>query len=645
MIVPDIVQFVDTISASPTVRLDLNDDVNWGLKYDGTDLSPPDLRRGVAQTLLSHGGIVTASAYDNRVLRLRLELSDTSPDTVAARLQALTRELNRPPVDFTGVNNILKWQPGTSAPVFFRTIRSPINRITEVPGPGTLKLIDVDILAAPTGRGLREDLPQVTVYNDPADGTTQNANPFFETDISNWSAIGAGISRSTAQFHEGIASLLLAPDGVTANVEARSDAPAAAPGQQWRASAWVRCAVARTVSVGIVWRDAVSGFISSSLTPVSVAANTWTLIDTGALTAPASTAFAQLTVAMGGTPTASHLLYIDEARLRLAGGVGGCCFDVSSIKGDVETPLYITVPSSNSNFVTSDPASSRVSAVAVRRRGTPSAAPFVLQAESMSMASVDTTVQANNTAFSGSGSNWTRTTFATTTSMAARLSISQWPAAASKDVRGTYRVFMRYRPSTVTPGVMQARLKWGTSNTFTTNDTVTLIGAYGGAPASPYLLYADLGIVQFPQGYDPVSDGPDGVELPVEGMALQLEAARVSGSASLDIDFLAFVPADDRLLLVTWPASPTLPATLTLDSDKGQVYVEGSAGVVGRSGAQLAGGPPLVMPGVTNRITWMRDVGQTSSTGSGAMGDEITATTVLAPYYWPEYLYARPPSS
>ncbi|MCX4474781.1 hypothetical protein OOK41_31470 [Micromonospora sp. NBC_01655] len=63
---------------------------------------------------------------------------------------------------------MLRWQPGTTAPVFFRTLRSPINRITEVAGSTMLRLVDVDILAEPFAYGLRETLAPVTVPNNPA---------------------------------------------------------------------------------------------------------------------------------------------------------------------------------------------------------------------------------------------------------------------------------------------------------------------------------------------------------------------------------------------------------------------------------------------------------------------------------------------
>ena len=158
-------QFVDSIASSPNVRLDLNDGVTWKLLTDGTEFPPPPLRRAVAQTLLTDGGIVPSSAYDNRVLRMRLALLGSTADTGATQTQTLARELNRPA-------NIVKWQPATTAPVFFRTFRSDVSSIQELHGRDGKRFFDVEILAEPFAYGLRED-PQTaaTVNNDPAAGS------------------------------------------------------------------------------------------------------------------------------------------------------------------------------------------------------------------------------------------------------------------------------------------------------------------------------------------------------------------------------------------------------------------------------------------------------------------------------------------
>lgn len=159
---------------------------------------------------------------------------------------------------------------------------------------------------------------------------TGNAGPTFdtvsnfETDVSNWySVAGEGsIARSTAQSYLGAASLLLTPDGVGVQAAARSNPTAGvSPGDKLIASARMRCTTARTVRLRIDWRDSAGTFLSTQGVNIDVSANTWTYFEiTG--DAPANAAQAGITAMMTGTPPASHLLYVDEARLRTADLIG-----------------------------------------------------------------------------------------------------------------------------------------------------------------------------------------------------------------------------------------------------------------------------------------------------------------------------------
>lgn len=326
-----------------------------------------------------------------------------------------------------------------------------------------------------------------------------------------------------------------------------------------------------------------------------------------------------------------------------AAGSNGMFVDVSSVKGDVETPLYLTVAG---GIVVSTSAGPRTTAIAVRRRGTVASVPFFIQAESMTMAIADTTVQANNASFSGAGSNWVRTTFATSASHTARLTTTAHPSSASVDARGTYRVFVRWRFSASGTNTVTMQLKWGNSNgpVVIENDSITLPNDNGGG--APYLKYADLGLIQIPPGYDPVNDGISNTEVATEGVYLQLLAGQTSGTGDLDWDVVLLVPADDRLCLVKWPGASTPPTDLILDSAVGQVYARNaSAQLTAVPGAQIQGLPPMVSPGVTNRIFFVRDVGTDTSTAGSGSGDDIAGTTSVTGYYWPRYLYVRPAST
>lgn len=319
-----------------------------------------------------------------------------------------------------------------------------------------------------------------------------------------------------------------------------------------------------------------------------------------------------------------------------AAGANGMFADItaSQAKGDVETPLSVTFTNGTAGLG----ATGRLrSALSMRRRGTPSATPFFLQAEAMTMSIADTTVQANSAAMSGAGSNFVRTTFATSAIMANRLqTTTRFPTSASVDARGTYRVFARVRQNTAAD-VIDMRLLYGSSTIQITGDTVRLPVDTG--PSAPTIKYVDLGLMQIPIGYDPVYDGASGVELSAEGNFLFVQAQRVSGAGSLDIDVLLFVPADDRLELIKWPEVQNF-STDSFVAEGGArpaAYCLNTSGQVSSTELiEIAGGGMMITPGRVNRLFFVRDVGTgTAQTGAG---DSVTATNVLTLSYFPRYL-------
>lgn len=158
---PDLFQFVDSISATATLRLNLSA-APWSVHRD-SQLGPPPMKRSITSTMLRDGEYVGATAYGNRELQMVLQLDLDAADTIATEIQKLARELDRQS------GNILKWQPdGASQPVFFRTFRSSPDSIIHDPG---LRTVSVTILAEPFAIGLREDVGPFTVNNDPANVT------------------------------------------------------------------------------------------------------------------------------------------------------------------------------------------------------------------------------------------------------------------------------------------------------------------------------------------------------------------------------------------------------------------------------------------------------------------------------------------
>ncbi|HEU4542193.1 MAG TPA: hypothetical protein VFR23_13780, partial [Jiangellaceae bacterium] len=430
--------FVDSIAANPSVRLALASGPTWIINPDETDFSPPPIREAVAQTLLADGGVVPSAAYDFRRIRLGLFLADDTPDAMAAALQALHRELDR------SGGNILRWHQHTTNPVFFRTYRASASSVRHLGRDGTRQRIAVDLRAEPYGYGPKETLPPVVVSNDPAnaangcwfdiDSTTpSNANPYFETDVSNWTPInGPTLTRSTAQFHEGAASMLITPNGVGADPRAQSETLVVSAGQSWFASGWLRSPGTPTVGVTIRWYSDAAGstFISESGNLSALTADTWTYFSVTGV-APATAIRARIAPRYSGTPAAGTTLFVDEAIIGPSQG----------IKGDAPTPLFLIAPTGL--VVTGR----RQSVLSVRRRGTPSATPFALQAETLAVGD-DTSLLGPDAAMSGTGSDYARTTFATNATMVTRLnSTTAHPSSASVDARGRYRIFSRHRKS------------------------------------------------------------------------------------------------------------------------------------------------------------------------------------------------------
>jgi hypothetical protein len=309
-----------------------------------------------------------------------------------------------------------------------------------------------------------------------------------------------------------------------------------------------------------------------------------------------------------------------------AAGSNGCFVDVTGVKGDVESPALIRWPESAV-------AETRQSLFAVRRRGTPSGTPFVFQAEAMTQGP-DTTTQANDAAFSGAGNNYSRCTFSTNALLTARLTLTDL-GTASVDLRGTYRVFVRYRKNTSGDGI-NLRLVWGdgSRNDVITNDTFA-------TPNTTNITMADLGLISIPYGLDSVYDFRSGTELVVDDrFRIEIEAGRTSGSGSLDLDFVLLVPADDRFGLIEWGETESASDRRWLDALDWSVHGRTSADEVVSVAAPAArsGGLPLLTPNQTNRIYMLYEVAESRA-------HAIATTTTVSVAYYPLYLTVRPAST
>lgn len=304
-----------------------------------------------------------------------------------------------------------------------------------------------------------------------------------------------------------------------------------------------------------------------------------------------------------------------------AAGSNGKFCEFSNIRGDVEAPLLIKLTGSTTV--------GKQSAFGLRRRGTPSQAPLVLQAEAMTQGT-NTATSANNTRYSGSSNNFSTTSFGTN-SMVTRLSTTLFPGSASIDVRGTYRVFARVN-STVAGDTFEMQLTHGARGVVNpANDIVS------SSTTSPNMV--DLGLIQMPEGFDPVFDGGSGAALQVAGVALSVQAFRTSGSGNLLWDYFLFVPADDTLALVTW--GTTGPTTMVMDGYSRSIYGLNSSGQLADiTGTAVEGDFLALSPGVINRLVFINDV-----TPDNTTEDTNSGTQTLTCSYWPQYLYVAGPTS
>jgi len=301
-----------------------------------------------------------------------------------------------------------------------------------------------------------------------------------------------------------------------------------------------------------------------------------------------------------------------------------------TIRGDVATPLNVQLAN------TGLPAEGATALVSSHTNpSTP--ARVVLQAEAGTVGT-DTTVQANSSAFSGSGSNSVRSTFATNTAMVPRAS---W----SLNLKfGTYKVLARVRKS---GGVAEFTARWrlDVGSGRWRGKTV----AYGATTtAGPHWL--DLGQVSIPAG----RAIPPGMTSGLGG-TLHLEAGRSSASGSLDADCVVLVPTEipntPRInTSITWQqygyATSGQEAVLGLNAEDDEEWTY-TNGLVGFTALRRGGGLPRVYPGHDNHLVVMRHVGTIPGGSDGATvpADALTTSTTVLWSYRPRYLYLSEPDA
>ncbi len=151
--------------------------------------------------------------------------------------------------------------------------------------------------------------------------TVLNANPYFESGVTDWTGnvTGCTFDQSGVHKRQGNFSALMTPDGVTALVHAECEHVPVTAGQPYQSSAWVwpTATITNNVSVSVNWFDASDTYLSTTSNTTSATAGQWNFL-TANNTAPAGAFFADAVLTVGGTPAASNLVWWDEAKLRPA---------------------------------------------------------------------------------------------------------------------------------------------------------------------------------------------------------------------------------------------------------------------------------------------------------------------------------------
>jgi hypothetical protein len=143
-----------------------------------------------------------------------------------------------------------------------------------------------------------------------------NANPNFETNTTDWTNQGyTSMVRSTAQFHQGTASMLMTPTGAAATPYVQSGSYTTVGGQRWEQRGWFYSTTAnKTVRVKLQWFDVGVTLISESVRDYTPVAGVWVWV-TNSAAAPSTAVGVRWAIGQLATPAVGDTLYTDEAVL------------------------------------------------------------------------------------------------------------------------------------------------------------------------------------------------------------------------------------------------------------------------------------------------------------------------------------------
>lgn len=161
-----------------------------------------------------------------------------------------------------------------------------------------------------------------------------NSNPFIETNANDWGSNGyASVVRSTAQFHQGVASLFMTPNGSNPTPKAQTGLYAASPGELWEWRGWVRSTTAnKPIRMYLEWCDISFVPLATTTRDLTPVANVWIWGNMVGL-APLGTAFVRMIVGQADTPAAGDTLYADELEMMPANNDPGIVIKSEAVSG------------------------------------------------------------------------------------------------------------------------------------------------------------------------------------------------------------------------------------------------------------------------------------------------------------------------
>lgn len=147
-------------------------------------------------------------------------------------------------------------------------------------------------------------------------GSWAVSNPYFDSNVTGWTAANCSVARSTAFVHphpEAVASMLITPAGgvATATVESTlTSSGTINPGGLYSASMWVYLPTGYdSMQIQVNWYDSAGTYLSTSSGAVTdIGAGIWILMKE-TFTAPASASRATVIPTMTSTPAITDLCY------------------------------------------------------------------------------------------------------------------------------------------------------------------------------------------------------------------------------------------------------------------------------------------------------------------------------------------------